>query len=60
MFAGRMQASGTLDGSPYTGGRHLGIGEHRFFNARGERVAVFWAPAFERGFSPFHLQDLEF
>src|SRR5438477_2863514 len=45
------QASGTLDGSPYTGGRHLGIGEHRFFNARGERVAVFWAPAFERGFS---------
>jgi MFS family permease len=54
------QGSGTLDGTPYAGARHLGIGEHRFINARGERVAVFWAPAFERGFSPFHLQDLDF
>jgi MFS family permease len=54
------QANGTLDGTPYTGARYLAIGEHRFLNSRGERVAVFWGPAFERGFSPFHLQDLDF
>ena len=26
----------------------------------GERLAVLWAPAFERGYSPFHLRDREF
>jgi dolichyl-phosphate-mannose-protein mannosyltransferase len=52
---------GALDRSPYEGGRDLAAGDHLFVRAKpGERVAVLWAPAFERGFSPFHLQDRNF
>lgn len=55
------EASGTLDGSTYEGGRDLAAGTHRFVAAiPNERLAVLWAPAFERGFSPFHLQDRNF
>ena len=39
---------------------HLLIGAHRFIAPRNERLAVLWAPAFERGFSPFHPKDREF
>ncbi|MEA2414784.1 MAG: hypothetical protein QOI58_1441, partial [Thermoanaerobaculia bacterium] len=48
-------------GSPYRGARPLAAGVHRFRDARGgERLACLWAPAFARGFSPFHLRDLDF
>ncbi|MBV8547404.1 MAG: glycosyltransferase family 39 protein [Acidobacteria bacterium] len=54
-------AGGLLDGTPYRGGRPLAAGVHRFTSARGnERLACLWAPAFARGFSPFHLRDLDF
>jgi hypothetical protein len=42
------------------GPRELAAGQHRFESENGERVAVLWANAFERGLSPFHLQDREF
>ena len=55
------QAAGTLDGTPYAGPRPLAAGLHRFARASaGEGVAVLWAPAFQRGFSPFHLRDRDF
>ena len=55
------QAAGSLDGAPYRGARTLAAGVHKFDDARpGERVAVLWAPAFARGFSPFHPRDLDF
>jgi hypothetical protein len=55
------QAAGSLDGTPYRGPRMLAAGVHKFVDARpGERVACLWAPAFARGFSPFHLRDLDF
>jgi hypothetical protein len=55
------QAAGSLDGTPYRGARFVAAGVHKFADARpGERVAVLWAPAFARGFSPFHLRDLDF
>jgi hypothetical protein len=54
------QAAGVLDGVTNPAARHLGIGAHRFQHANNERLAVLWAPAFERGFSPFHLRDREF
>jgi len=55
------QAGGILDGTPYRGARPLAAGVHRFTGARGdERLACLWAPAFARGFSPFHLRDLDF
>jgi hypothetical protein len=38
--------------------RELPAGTHRF--ERTERVAILWAPAFERGYSPFHLRDRDF
>lgn len=53
-------ARGTLDGTPYTGPRELGAGPHRFVSVETTRVALLWAPAFERGYSPFHLRDREF
>jgi hypothetical protein len=56
----RGEASGSLDGSTDTGARELAAGTHRFVRAENERVAVIWARAFERGFSPFHLQDRNF
>ena len=39
----------------------LAAGPHRVARANsGERLAVVWAPAVERGFSPFHLRDRDF
>lgn len=53
--------TGTLDGSPYDAPRELAAGDHKFIAATpDQRLAVLWAPAFERGFSPFHLQDRNF
>ena len=37
------------------------IDDYGLTAARGdERLACLWAPAFARGFSPFHLRDLDF
>ncbi|HEX8172317.1 MAG TPA: glycosyltransferase family 39 protein [Thermoanaerobaculia bacterium] len=55
----RGPAAGTLDGTPYTGARELTAGPHRFAG-RKEQTAVVWAPAVERGHSPFRLRDREF
>ena len=45
---------GTLDGTPYDGPRALESGPHTFVpDAAGGRLAVLWAKAAERGFSPF-------
>jgi hypothetical protein len=50
--------AGTIDGVAYSTPRDLTPGDHKFFGSKpGQRYAVLWAPAFERGFSPFHLQD---
>lgn len=54
------KARGMLDGVPYTGPRELAAGPHRFVRETNERVAWLWAPAYERGFSPFHLRDRDF
>ena len=55
------EARGALDGSPYIGKRMLGSGAHNFVTAEGQQpLAYLWAPAFERGYSPFHLRDREF
>jgi hypothetical protein len=55
------EAQGALDGSPYRGQRLLGIGAHSFVTAGpNQQLACLWAPAFIRGFSPFHLKDREF
>jgi len=54
---------GLLDGTPYREARELAAGEHTFKFAIGgpdERLACLWAPAWWRGFSPFHLRDLDF
>ena len=46
--------SGTLDGQPYLGPRFLAAGRHDFVAAeRPGRLALVWAQALERGFSPF-------
>ena len=53
--------AGTIDGVPYSTPRDLTSGDHKFLGSKpGQRYAVLWAPAFERGFSPFHLQDRTF
>jgi hypothetical protein len=52
-----------LDGTPYREARQLAAGVHTFkFEIGGpdERLACLWAPAWWRGFSPFHLRDLDF
>jgi hypothetical protein len=55
------QARGTLDGTFYRGARELGAGRHIFERATiNDRVAVVWSKSFERGLSPFHLQDRNF
>ena len=54
------QARGTLDGVPYRGAVMLAAGMHHFVRTTDERVAWLWAPAFERGYSPFHLRDRDF
>jgi hypothetical protein len=56
----RGNASGVLDGVPYTGPRMLAAGMHTFLRAKAERVVWLWAPAYARGYSPFHLRDTEF
>lgn len=57
----RGETRGVLDGTPYTGARQLADGPHRFEPAApGELVAILWAPAFQRGYSPFHRKDREF
>lgn len=52
--------AGSIDGMPLRGPRILTRGGHRFKGVPGERLAVLWAPAFARGFSPFHLKDRDF
>jgi hypothetical protein len=54
------EARGLLDGMPYAGARQLAAGEHHFVPEKKERLAVLWAPAFQRGFSPFHHRDKDF
>jgi len=55
------EAGGRLDGTPYAGARRLDAGPHRFErDVAGEVVTVLWAPAFQRGYSPFHRRDREF
>jgi 4-amino-4-deoxy-L-arabinose transferase-like glycosyltransferase len=54
---------GLLDGTPYREARQLAAGVHTFKYGIGgpdERLACLWAPAWWRGFSPFHLRDLDF
>ena len=53
------EAVGSLDGTPVHGARFLGTGTHTFTGEHG-RTAFIWAPAYARGFSPFHLRDLDF
>jgi hypothetical protein len=53
-------APGRLDGTPHATARTLNAGEHHFDRAREGGLAVMWAPAFARGYSPFHLRDREF
>src|SRR5207253_824151 len=55
------RAIGMLDGIEQTAPRMLAPGPHRFDRKLpGERLAVLWAPAFARGYSPFHLRDRDF
>ena len=55
------QATGDLDGLPYRGERMLAPGRHTFVTTgQTEPLAFLWAPAFIRGYSPFHLRDREF
>ncbi len=55
------EAQGDLDATPYGGPRLLEPGAHRFVLAGpAQEVACIWAPAFARGYSPFHLSDLKF
>jgi len=57
----REEAAGALDGTPYRGSRSLAPGAHRFVQSgRKERLSCLWAPAFQRGYSPFHLRDRDF
>ena len=55
------EAHGELDGSPYKGARYLQPGPHRFVHSVGpRRLAAMWAPAWNRGYSPFDLKDRDF
>jgi len=46
--------AGLLDGQPYTGPRFLEAGPHTFTpSSAPERLALVWAQAVERGFTPF-------
>lgn len=53
-------AHGSLDGTPLTAARTLEAGDHRFAPPNDSHFAVLWAPAFARGFSPFHPKDRDF
>ncbi len=50
------QCGGMLDGALYSGPRFLAGGAHRFLADRAGRIACLWSPAYQRGFSPFHLR----
>jgi len=55
------EAHGELDGTPYRGARYLAPGPHRFVDTVGpRRLAALWAPAWNRGYSPFDLKDRDF
>jgi hypothetical protein len=55
------EPQGILDATPYRGERSLELGIHRFEPVGPtQRMACLWAPAFARGYSPFHLRDREF
>ncbi len=49
--------NGWLDGTPYNGARQLSVGSHTFRPSMpdGSMLAVVWAPAIKRGFSPFKV-----
>lgn len=50
------EIKGALDGSPYTGARFLEAGPHEYISDADVReIAVIWAQASERGFSPFKI-----
>ncbi|HKA52720.1 MAG TPA: hypothetical protein VKJ47_03585, partial [Candidatus Binatia bacterium] len=49
--------TGWLDGTPYENARFLAPGPHEYRSSAGEgRLALVWAQAVERGFSPFLRQ----
>ncbi len=51
------RADGLLDGSPYEGPRALEAGVHEFVpSSSSAPLALIWAPALERGYSPFGLK----
>jgi hypothetical protein len=54
------ECRGMLGGAPYSGPQYLAAGAHRFLAHRAGRVACLWAPAYQRGFSPFHLRHPRF
>ena len=55
------EAHGELDGMPYHGARYLQPGRHVFVHSGGAgKLAVLWAPAWNRGYSPFDLKDRDF
>lgn len=57
----RGEVEGVLDGTAYRGPRYLAAGSHVFVTGDTARpIACLWAPAFQRGFSPFKLQDRDF
>src|SRR5262249_6236990 len=54
IVADRGVVAGLLDGVPYDGARMLRPGRHEFrTDAAGERFALLWARAADRGVSPF-------
>ena len=57
IVAAEGSVGGLLDGTPYDGPRLLGAGPHEFTPQNGAKpLAVIWAQAPERGFSPFQAQ----
>lgn len=54
------KVSGSLDGTIYSGARQLNTGRHSFRPSMIDsgQLAIVWAPAIERGFSPFKLKHL--
>lgn len=58
VVAERGIVSGLLDGTPYTGPRQLSAGRHEFVpGGPTGRLAVVWAKAVGRGFSPFRTSE---
>ncbi len=55
LVAASGMVEGRLDGSPYGGPRFLVAGHHEFIGSKeGGKLAVVWAQAIDRGFSPFN------